>query len=79
MTLDYSFSSELIQKLPIVSLWLYVNVSNPFPITSYKGMDSEVGSWNSLQAGIDNGFYPQFRTFTFGINAGLTKEKNEKK
>jgi hypothetical protein len=36
-------------------------------------MDPEVGSWNPLAAGIDNGFYPQARTFTLGINVGLTK------
>lgn len=72
MTLGYSFPVELIKKIRMSSLRLYVNVSNPFLITSYRGMDPEVGSWNPLQAGIDNGFYPQSRTFTFGINLGLT-------
>jgi hypothetical protein len=36
-------------------------------------MDPEVGSWNPLEAGIDYGFYPQARTFTLGVNVGLTK------
>lgn len=72
MTLGYSFPSEMMKKIHISSLRLYVNVSNPFLITSYTGMDPEVGSWNPLQAGIDNGFYPQSRTFTFGLNLGLT-------
>lgn len=72
MTLGYSFPSELIKKIHMSSLRLYVNVNNPFLITSYTGMDPEVGSWNPLQAGIDNGFYPQSRSFTFGINLGLT-------
>ena len=52
---------------------MYVSVTNPFLITKYKGMDPEVGSWNPLAAGIDYGFYPQARTFTLGINVGLTK------
>ncbi|MBZ4040861.1 SusC/RagA family TonB-linked outer membrane protein [Flavobacterium hibisci] len=73
MTLGYTFPSELIQKAYINSLRIYFNVSNPFLITNYKGMDPEVGSWNPLQAGIDSGFYPQPRTFTLGINVGLTK------
>lgn len=72
MTLGYSFPSEMMKKIHISSLRLYVNVSNPFLITSYTGMDPEVGSWNPLQAGIDNGFYPQSRSFTFGLNLGLT-------
>jgi len=72
MTLGYSFPSEMMKKIHISSLRLYVNVNNPFLITSYTGMDPEVGSWNPLQAGIDNGFYPQSRSFTFGLNLGLT-------
>jgi TonB-linked SusC/RagA family outer membrane protein len=73
MTMGYTFSNELMQKMHISSLRMYVNVSNPFVITNYKGMDPEVGSWNPLEAGIDNGFYPQARSFTLGINVGLTK------
>ncbi|MCD0465263.1 TonB-dependent receptor [Flavobacterium sp. ENC] len=73
MTMGYTFSNELVQKIHISSLRMYVNVSNPFVITNYKGMDPEVGSWNPLAAGIDNGFYPQARSFTLGINVGLTK------
>ena len=36
-------------------------------------MDPEIGSWNPLQAGWDGGYYPQPRTFTFGVNVNLTK------
>ncbi|EJL67200.1 SusC/RagA family TonB-linked outer membrane protein [Flavobacterium sp. CF136] len=73
MTLGYTMPNEWMQKMHINSLRMYVSVTNPFLITKYKGMDPEVGSWNPLQAGIDYGFYPQARTFTLGINVGLTK------
>ena len=73
MTMGYTMPNDWMQKMHISSLRMYVSVTNPFLITKYKGMDPEVGSWNPLAAGIDYGFYPQSRTFTLGINVGLTK------
>jgi len=71
ITLGYRFPEKLIQKIKMSSLRVYANVTNAFLITKYKGLDPEVGAWNPLQAGIDNGFYPQPRTFTLGVNLGL--------
>lgn len=71
ITLGYSFPEKLLQKIHVNSFRVFANVSNAFLITKYKGMDPEVGAWNPLQAGIDNGFYPQSRTFTLGLNLGL--------
>ena len=34
-------------------------------------MDPEIGSWNPLEAGMDDGFYPQPRVFTIGVNLEL--------
>ena len=41
------------------------NVQNVFVVTTYKGLDPEIGS------GIDNNFYPRPRTFSIGLNLGL--------
>jgi len=71
ISIGYRFSEKLLKKIHLASLRLYVNETNAFIITKYKGMDPEVGSWNPLQAGIDNGYYPQARTFTFGLIVGL--------
>jgi TonB-linked SusC/RagA family outer membrane protein len=71
ITLGYRFPEKLIQKIHMSSLRVYANVSNAFLITKYKGLDPEVGSWNPLLAGVDNGFYPQPRIFTVGVNLGL--------
>lgn len=73
ISLGYSLSDKLLEKAHIHSLRIYVNVSNAFLITKYKGMDPEIGSWNPLNAGYDNGFYPQPRVFTVGASLQLTK------
>lgn len=73
ISLGYSLSDKLLEKAHIHSLRVYVNVSNAFLITKYKGMDPEIGSWNPLNAGYDNGFYPQPRVFTVGASLQLTK------
>ena len=73
ISLGYTFPNRLMQKANIGSLRAYVNVSNAFIITNYKGMDPEIGSWDPLNAGVDSGFYPQSRTFTFGVNLTFGK------
>jgi TonB-linked SusC/RagA family outer membrane protein len=73
ITVGYNLPRNLLTKVHLYSLKLYVNVSNAFIITKYTGMDPEVGSWNPLQAGYDGGYYPQSRVFTFGANVKLTK------
>lgn len=71
ISLGYTFSDNLLKKAHINSLRVYANVTNVFIITKYSGMDPEVGSWDPINAGIDNGFYPQSRRFTFGMNITL--------
>lgn len=73
ISLGYTLSDKLLEKAHIHSLRVYVNVSNAFLITKYKGMDPEIGSWDPLKAGYDNGFYPQPRVFTVGASVQLTK------
>ncbi|WPQ61214.1 TonB-dependent receptor [Chitinophaga sancti] len=73
ISLGYTFSQKLLSKASIKYLRVYINVSNAFIITSYKGMDPEIGSWDPLSAGVDGGFYPQPRVFTLGANVRLSK------
>jgi TonB-dependent starch-binding outer membrane protein SusC len=73
ITLGYRLPERLLSKARIHALRVYATVANAFTITNYSGMDPEVGSWNPLQAGWDAGYYPQPRTFTFGVNLNLTK------
>jgi TonB-dependent starch-binding outer membrane protein SusC len=73
MSLGYTFPEKLLQKAHVHALRVYVNVANAFLITKYKGMDPEIGSWDPLTAGYDNGYYPQPRVFTLGASLQLTK------
>ncbi|WP_153798587.1 SusC/RagA family TonB-linked outer membrane protein [Foetidibacter luteolus] len=73
ITLGYRLPEKLLSRAHIHALRVYATVSNAFIITNYSGMDPEIGSWNPLQAGWDGGYYPQPRTFTFGVNLNLTK------
>jgi len=73
ITLGYRMPDNIMKKLHLNTLRLYVTVTNAFIITKYSGMDPEIGSWNPLQAGWDSGYYPQSRTYSIGFNLGLTK------
>nr|WP_294947366.1 TonB-dependent receptor [uncultured Mucilaginibacter sp.] len=71
ITLGYRFSEKLLSKIAVHSVRVYATVANAFVITKYKGMDPEIGSWNPLQAGWDQGYYPQPKVFTIGANITL--------
>ncbi|OQP56777.1 SusC/RagA family TonB-linked outer membrane protein [Niastella populi] len=73
ISLGYTLPEKLLSKVHMHSLRVYFNVTNAFIISRYRGMDPEIGSWNPLLAGVDNGFYPQPRVFTIGANLALTK------
>ncbi|WP_343672316.1 TonB-dependent receptor [Chitinophaga sp.] len=73
ISLGYTLPEKLTSLASIKSLRVYFNVSNAFLITSYKGMDPEIGSWDPLSAGVDNGYYPQPRVYTIGANIKLAK------
>lgn len=73
ITLGYRLPENILSKMHINSLRVFGTVSNAFIITKYSGMDPEIGSWNPLQAGWDNGYYPQPRVFTIGANITFSK------
>jgi TonB-linked SusC/RagA family outer membrane protein len=71
ISLGYTFSDSLLKRFHINALRVYANVTNAFILTKYSGMDPEIGSWDPINAGIDSGYYPQSRRFTFGVNITL--------
>jgi len=67
VTLGYSFDSNVLHKLRVKSLKLFLSVENLFTITHLdKGFDPEK-SFNR----ITSDFHPQIRTTSFGLNIGL--------
>ena len=63
--LGYTLPSELVSKIGAQKLRVYVTGENLLTLTEYTGYDPEIGG---SVMGIDKGFYPQARSFMFGIN-----------
>ncbi len=70
ITLGYKLPQNLIQKVGISSLRVYINLQNMWTITNYSGLDPEVGisQANDNVFGIDNGRYPTSRIYSLGVN-----------
>ena len=68
--LGYTFSSELLEKVKIANVRIYVSAQNLFTITDYSGFDPEIGrgGGSDLRAGVDTYTYPQAQVFLTGIN-----------
>lgn len=67
ITIGYSLSDNLLKKLEISRLRLYVTGMNPFTFTKYTGYDPEVGGNGISTRGVDSGSYPVSRRFVLGL------------
>ena len=72
----YNFPQSILSKLKISSLAISLTGYNLLTFTGYDGFDPEVGrvsgtEGNNLSMGVDQGNYPQARSFTFGVKLGL--------
>lgn len=63
--IGYTLPSDIISKIGAQKMRVYVTGENLLTLTDYTGFDPEIGG-NVL--GIDKGFYPQARSFMFGVN-----------
>lgn len=74
LTLGYSFSRAVLDKLHASRLRVYATGQNVFTLTSYFGLEPEVGSYASgtaRDAGIDRLLYPQPMTWILGVQFGF--------
>lgn len=62
----YTLPQLVTNKIGVSKIRLYVTGENLLTLTKYSGYDPEIGGDIS---GIDRGYYPQARTFLFGVNA----------
>ncbi|MNH36358.1 TonB dependent receptor [compost metagenome] len=69
--LGYTLPNRLANKAKFSNVRVYLAADNLFTITNYSGFDPEIGATNLLSIGIDQGVYPQARTFRLGISAKL--------
>ncbi len=72
LQVGYTVPKAIIEKAKMKSLRVYVSCDNLLTLTGYTGFDPEIGTsgW-ILDTAIDKGFYPQLRTFGFGLNASF--------
>ncbi len=68
--LAYSLPQNIITKIGLRQMQIYVNATNLFTITEYSGYDPEIGlreAGDNETAGIDRGRYPLTRQFIGGL------------
>lgn len=72
IALGYNLSDDIIKKLKMQRVRIYLSVQNIATITKYRGYDPEVNYQSSnLNAGLDYGSYPNAKSLTAGINIGF--------
>jgi TonB-linked SusC/RagA family outer membrane protein len=69
-TVGYTLPHDMLKKFGVTKVRLYASTQNLFTITSYKGLDPEIGAQggNATQNGIDTGTYPSSKYYTIGLN-----------
>ena len=72
----FTLPTGILDKLKISRLRVYVQSSNLFTITKYRGLDPEVnvryqGGGADLTTGVDRGVYPLAQTFLAGLQLGF--------
>ncbi len=72
LQVGYSLSPDMLEKVKLKALRIYLTGNNLFTLTNYKGFDPEIGTdgW-ILNTGIDKGYYPSNRTFGAGIRVTM--------
>ena len=69
ITIGYDFK-KLFANMPLQKCRIFVTAQNLITFTSYSGMDPEIGygDGKSWASGIDIGYYPNPKSFLFGVN-----------
>ncbi|MCT3942487.1 TonB-dependent receptor [Elizabethkingia anophelis] len=68
LKLAYNLPESLISALKIKSAQIYFMGNNLFTLTSYKGLNLDATTNNTLTQGYDTGYYPIAKTYSFGMN-----------
>lgn len=67
----YTFPYDVLKKIYVKKLRIYVGAQNMFNITKYSGLDPEVGNFNVLNTGVDRMMYPQNKKWIAGLQISL--------
>ncbi len=69
--LGYSLPTKAIEKIGITKIRLYAAVNNAFTFSKYRGFDPTANTGDPIAGGIDYGFYPAPKTYSFGLNVNF--------
>ena len=69
--LGYTLEGSRLERSQLDKVRFYVSASNLFTLTKYRGYDPTTSNGNPIGGGIDQGFYPNPRTFLFGMNVNF--------
>jgi TonB-linked SusC/RagA family outer membrane protein len=73
--LGYSIPSQILDKIKMDKLRLYITGQNLFTFTNYDGLDPEVGGSiidsEILSRGIDRNLYPKYKSMILGVQLGF--------
>lgn len=67
LQLGYNFNEDLLTRLKVKSLRIFVNAQNMFTLANNTGYTPEIGG-SATSFGVDNGTYPVPTIYTFGVN-----------
>ena len=70
IAIGYNLPERWMKSVKASSARIYLSAQNLYTFTKYSGYDPEIGSFNKsvLSQNVDNGHYPNPRTFTIGAN-----------
>ncbi|MBA7518662.1 TonB-dependent receptor P3 [subsurface metagenome] len=70
LSFGYSLPKNIISRVKLENVRLYLNIQNLYTFTKYSGFDPEIGAQRQdvLKSGVDEGRYPSPRIYMFGIN-----------
>jgi TonB-linked SusC/RagA family outer membrane protein len=73
LSLGYTFPQSVLSRSPIKKIRIYANAQNLATWTKYTGYDPEVSSneQSAITSGVDNGAYPNNKSFIVGIGITL--------
>jgi hypothetical protein len=68
LQLGYTLSSEVMQKIKLSKIRIYLQGTNLFTFTKYSGLTPDIVSTDDRASSVDIGAFPNVKQFLFGLN-----------
>lgn len=65
--LGYTIPQDVLKKIKVSKLRVYLSGQNLLTLTKYSGLDPEVGTFSALDTGVDRMLYPQSKRVLAGV------------